>query len=446
MAALSTELTQLRGQAEQERAQVQQLLQRLEKEKSERYSSLVVYLLLALLVLVLTWAAWMASRLRTAAAQAQEAWAGAVAQQNRPSEVEDWHVDVRPESGPASLPPLPPDTAPDPVAPLPEPPVPEPQAPVVPAAPVADPVQLRPEPPPVLAQHALTIDPEALFDLQQQAEFFVSVGEHNQAIGVLKKYIADNETTAPAAYLELLRLYRSLSRVEDFNLLRAQFHQHFNAQVPEFAAYNRHGRSLLGYPEVLAGIEAIWSHESVLPLLDSLLFRSADVAMERFDLAAYDDLLLINAIARTTPPSLRGEPPPRQRTTPLVAEDDAQDEAPQAQAPRSTGATVDLLDNGDSLLEYDSNWLLGDLGVPKPAAAPAAPVVSAPSPERGVPLDFDLSDPFTSEPVPLPPLTESELPPVPAAQGPVSGQIVGFGANSDRFEARHDPEERKKPG
>ena len=47
-------------------------------------------------------------------------------------------------------------------------------------------------------------DATDLFDLQQQAEFFVSVGEHSQAIGVLKKYIADNEATAPAARIPAL--------------------------------------------------------------------------------------------------------------------------------------------------------------------------------------------------------------------------------------------------
>ena len=38
-------------------------------------------------------------------------------------------------------------------------------------------------PPDPAPQPALLINPEELFDLQQQAEFFVSVGEHLQAIG-----------------------------------------------------------------------------------------------------------------------------------------------------------------------------------------------------------------------------------------------------------------------
>ncbi|MBK7718524.1 MAG: hypothetical protein IPJ36_05735 [Simplicispira sp.] len=162
------------------------------------------------------------------------------------------------------------------------------------------------------------LNPEDLFDLQQQAEFFVSVGEHDQAIEVMKKHIEANQSASPSAYLELLRLYRSLSRIEQFNELRAQFHRYFNAQVPEFAAFARPGRTLFGYPDVLARIEALWCDPSVVPMLQELLFRGQGQD-QRFDLPAYDDLLLLHAVARTTPASARGQSAPRTRTTPLEA-------------------------------------------------------------------------------------------------------------------------------
>lgn len=450
-AELNTELALVRAQVDKDRAATQQLLQRLEKEKSERYSGTIVYMLLALLVGVVAWAAWMATRLRAASLQAQEAWAGAVAQQasSSPAPEDHWLHSAPQDSTPDFLPT--PAPAPAALEPLPEPPAPK-EAPV----PLASPVRAEPVAPPRAAQQPaqqpnLLINPEELFDLQQQAEFFVSVGEHDQAIGVLKLYIANNKATAPAAYLELLRLYRSLSRVEDFNLLRAQFHEHFNAQVPQFAAFNQPGRSLLAYPSILAQVEALWSDESVLSLLGSLLFRGADAVEERFDLAAYDDLLLLNAIARTTPPSARGAPPPRQRTTPLVVEEDAPAAPPVAGPP--PGAVVDLLsssglpDGGDSLLDYDPDWLLelpkGPAPTPAPVPQAAAPRVPPAAPGLGVPLDFDLSAPFTDDPVPLPPITQSDLPPMPVTKAPEPGQVVGFGAHSDRFEARHDPDDRK---
>jgi len=444
-ATLQTELATVRAQADKDRTATQQLLAQLEKEKSERYSGTIVYLLLALLVAAVAWAAWMASRLRAASLQAQEAWAGAVAEQMEPraEPEDDWLDSAPPYSRPDFLQPPEAPPAEPPLPKPPEPPAPQVVAPPPRPAPVAAAPRAAAAP---VAQPSLLINPEELFDLQQQAEFFVSVGEHSQAIGVLKLYIANNKATAPAAYLELLRLYRSLSRVDDFNQLRAQFHEHFNAQVPEFAAFNRPGRSLLNYPNVLAQVEAIWSDASVLPLLESLLFRSRDAAEERFDLAAYDDLLLLNAIARTTPPSARGEPPPRQRTTPLLVEEPTPVVPADGPAP---GADAGLPDpnghllSGDSMLDYDPDWLLEQPKGPAPSAAPAVPQPNAGMPSLDMPLDFDLSDPFADDPVPLPPITQSDLPPMPVTQGPTPGQVVGFGANSDRFEARHDPDERK---
>ena len=168
---------------------------------------------------------------------------------------------------------------------------------------------------------ARMLHPEELFDLQQQAEFFISVGEHDQAIAVMKKHIDENVTASPLMYLELLRLYRSLSRRDDFSQLRTQFQQHFNALVPEFSAFQNGGRTLLDYPETTARIEALWSDDAVQPLLESCIFCPAEGCsneFEPFELPAYDDLLLLYAIANTIPAKARGEPPPRQRTTPYA--------------------------------------------------------------------------------------------------------------------------------
>ncbi|MCZ2406418.1 MAG: hypothetical protein LC097_06755, partial [Burkholderiales bacterium] len=277
-AAQQQELALARGQAEQER----RLALDLQREVQERFPASVVYALGALALAALAAMGWLLWRMRLQADQARRDWHQAVAAQ----------APAGGTTAPALL--QPPAAAPAPIS-VPEPEHLEPSdsllvalghAPQPPAAPAA--LQAAPQP-------ALLINPEELFDLQQQAEFFVSVGEHSQAIEVMKKYIAANATTAPAAYLDLLRLYRSLSRVDDFNQLRAQFHEHFNAQVPEFGAFNQPGRTLFAHPEALARIEAVWSDESVLPLIEGLLFRRDATAHARFELEAYDDLLLLYA-------------------------------------------------------------------------------------------------------------------------------------------------------
>ncbi len=206
------------------------------------------------------------------------------------------------------------------------------------------------------------VQPGELFDVQQQAEFFISVGEHQQAIELLRSHIDTHEDSSPLAYLELLHLYYTLSRRDDFDQLRARFARHFNARVPAMPGFTDKGSSLLqGYPEQLARIEALWPVDEVETCLAHYLFKQDGApdpdAPAPFDLAAFDDLLLLLSIARTSPAGTRGEPGPRERTTPRMvagtaaagaatagaAAFTAAAEATPAQAPASAATGVDWM-------------------------------------------------------------------------------------------------------
>ncbi|MBY0453701.1 MAG: hypothetical protein K2Q11_02315 [Burkholderiaceae bacterium] len=330
IAKLQSEITRSRADAARERAAKERLRQHLEQTDAESFSEEMVYGLVAALVAILAVAGWLWQRSR-------RPWHPTPSTRSHFAARRD-HVDSTPPHEP-NLGPTP-DFEEDialflaskvasesPTLATPAPSELPPSAPV--AAPVELPVDFPAEfsaaPAPAVAR---VINPEELFDLQQQAEFFVSVGEHDQAIEVMSKHIAENEQSSPWAYLDLLRLYHSLSRMDDFNRLRDQFRRYFNAQVPDFVGFNRPGRTLAGYPDVLARIEAQWSTSAVLQELEGCLFRRDGDATAPFDLVAYDDLLLLYAIAQTIPPSSRGALPPRTRTTPLTPE---QPEAPEVQ-------------------------------------------------------------------------------------------------------------------
>ncbi|AVS95929.1 hypothetical protein C8232_06410 [Paracidovorax avenae] len=269
--------------------------------------------------------------------------------------------------------------------------------------------------------------PEDLFDIQQQAEFFVSVGEHDQAIAVLRQHIAAHGDTSAFAYLELLRLYHTLGRVEGFHQLREQFCAQFNVSVPEFGNFHRSGKTLQGFPEALAAIEAEWSSPAVLGVIEGFLFRQADAPKAtQFDLAAFDDLLLLLAIAQTTPASARGPAPPRLRTTPndIPAEEVQAAAAPVRAASTAPEGELRSFDTLSAGLTWES----------LPAPLPRAPS-TAPSPLHEDPdamLDIDLSDP--------PHLTLSDLPPVPVTPPPAPGQSVGFGMD-EKMELRLELDE-----
>lgn len=479
-AAQSEHARQLAGQTAAARADAAQaqaalatLQQRLDRLESERYSPSLMYALLALWIATLIGLIWYVLQSRRQAALARTGWYAAVAGSvgrdtwqgkedasslppegagsARALQAQDLDI-LLPEDLPLA-PAVAGNDAPSSVrAPLP-PSAPEPEwaleaepgmapATVLPAA-VAATASAVPE------MHV--VQPEDFFDLQQQADFFISVGEHDQAIAVLTEHINRNHAASPWAYLELLRLYRSLSRVGPFNLLRTQFQQHFNAQVPEFATFHQINRHLLDYPDVLARIEAWWSDDSVVPLLESLLFcRHAAADAPRFDLCAYDDLLMLYAIARTTPASTRGLPPPRQRTTPAAQAAPLPDASP---APSAPAAAPELA--AEPLLEMDLG--VGAQGF----VAPELPVITPLPAAMGNMIEYDFSPPrqnaqATREPLDVdfsvpqenlpdfPPVTLSDLPALPVTPAPAPGQPVGFGANSDLVEARFDLEEREE--
>ncbi|WP_245783582.1 hypothetical protein [Paracidovorax konjaci] len=485
-AQLETTVAAERARAASERAAAADLRQRLDSAEADRFPAVIVYALLGLLVLLLALAAWLWVRARRAG---ESAWMQAVAASGQPAapggpETDEDGGDAQrtrpqasavPASRPQRLPTLPrgkgaatASTRPVLVPPAPQPavaPAAAPafnfptfadslsgavvvegpsttrSAPLVPAPVAPVPAAVPPAPAPVApsATRAPGPHPEDLFDIQQQAEFFVSVGEHDQAIGVLKQHIAAHGDTSAFAYLELLRLYHTLGRVESFNQLREKFHAQFNARVPEFAAFHRSGRTLQGFPEALAAIEAEWSSPAVLGIIEGYLFRQADAPNAvQFDLAAYDDLLLLLAVAQTTPASARGAAPPRARTTPAEVPDDESLAAFSPVPPSDTDKAAAREQELRSLDSLSAGLAWESLPTPlSQAQAPTAPVRLEDDPDAM--LDIDLSEP--------PHLTLSDLPPVPVTAPPKPGEPVGFGMDNDKLELRLELEdiERKHP-
>lgn len=97
---------------------------------------------------------------------------------------------------------------------------------------------------------------EELFGVQQEAEFFVALGQHDQAIAALKDHIAANPATSANAYLDLLTIYQSLGRQDEYLGLRLEFMRAFNTEVPEFSGFAYSGE--LDASSAHAGAEEDW--------------------------------------------------------------------------------------------------------------------------------------------------------------------------------------------
>lgn len=138
---------------------------------------------------------------------------------------------------------------------------------------------------------------EELIDLEQQAEFFVVLGQDEAAIDLLMGHVRSTGGVSPLPYLKLLEIYRRRGEREPYDRIRERFNRRFNAYAPEWDVDPEEGLNLEGYPEVMQRLQDAWSRPSqAMELLDTALFRRD--AGPTFDVPAYRELLFLYSTAR----------------------------------------------------------------------------------------------------------------------------------------------------
>lgn len=157
---------------------------------------------------------------------------------------------------------------------------------------------------------------EELIDVHDKADFFLSIGETEQALALLDAHVHDEVETGALAWMDLLELYHSLGRRDEYDRLRAEFRQRFMAQVPEFEHFDQPAPSLEGYSRALSRIVALWPSPQVRDVIGQSIFRQAGApGMEPFSLEAYRELVLLYHIAREMIPEQGGG----QKTAPVAS-------------------------------------------------------------------------------------------------------------------------------
>jgi pilus assembly protein FimV len=138
---------------------------------------------------------------------------------------------------------------------------------------------------------------EELIDLEQQAEFFVVLGQDESAIDLLVEHLRSTGGGSPLPYLKLLEIYRRRGDREAYERTRARFNHRFNAYAPEWEADPLQGRTLEDYPDVMPRLQQVWVRPlDAMAELEALLFRKS--RGELFDLPAYREVLFLYALAR----------------------------------------------------------------------------------------------------------------------------------------------------
>lgn len=224
------------------------------------------------------------------------------------------------------------------------------------------------------AGRAVKVD--ELFDVQQQADFFLSLGQYDQAVATLRDHILEHSETSALAYLDLLEIFHLQGRERDFNLVREEFNKAFNADAPPFEAFGRASRGLEQYETALTRIVSLWPTPRVLDVIEESILRKPGGADSAFDLEAYRELLLLYAMAKDL-----AEHPQAPSSAPAVAAGPTTKPAPlpaEPSPPKFEATSIQPLSTKPAVPV-----------APVPAGADD-PLRVPPSPKLG--LDIDLSE------------------------------------------------------
>lgn len=146
---------------------------------------------------------------------------------------------------------------------------------------------------------ARAIDSGELLDARQQAEFFVSLGQHDKAIDILTTRIAQVGESSPLVCLDLLKIYHAQGREREFEFMRTEFNHWFAGRVSAFSEFDQVGRSLEHYPQIMQRIVALWPNPSVLEYIEGCIYQHSDEGDGVvFDLQAYLELLFLHGVAK----------------------------------------------------------------------------------------------------------------------------------------------------
>lgn len=151
---------------------------------------------------------------------------------------------------------------------------------------------------PAVAALSRELSVDELIDLEQQADFFIVLGQDEAAIDLLMSHVRSTGGVSPMPYIKLLEIYRRQGDFSAYERIRERFNRRFNADVPGSDADPGQGRSVEDYPEILSELIRVWAVPvQAVEQLGQWLARSG-AGGPAFDLPAYAELLFLHALAR----------------------------------------------------------------------------------------------------------------------------------------------------
>lgn len=162
----------------------------------------------------------------------------------------------------------------------------------------------------VPAGGASLADPDAAI-FTCQVDKLVQDGYIGVAISLLEKSLDAGPAKNPWLLLQLLALYERLGQRGDAARLISQLQTLYRVHLPMVGGQHLCGKALLDLPDLLAEVSEAWRSPDLVQQLEDWLLATTGPT---WDLATFEDLLLLHAIARNRPdaaPVTTPDPAPR---------------------------------------------------------------------------------------------------------------------------------------
>ncbi len=145
---------------------------------------------------------------------------------------------------------------------------------------------------------ALPVTADALIDLEQQAEFFVALGQEDTAVDLLDGFSRGAGGACPLPYLMLLAIHRRRGDRAAHAAVRDRYEKRFNRSSPAWDGQPVVATSIADHAEEMRRIESVWSDPAAaMRLVESLLVHGGTPA-EAFDLHCLGELQFLYLLAR----------------------------------------------------------------------------------------------------------------------------------------------------
>ncbi|MCY7318845.1 MAG: hypothetical protein LH617_08980 [Ramlibacter sp.] len=173
---------------------------------------------------------------------------------------------------------------------------------VVPDAPMLTPLEFTlpdaPAAPSPIVQpdQSVGLRVDSLQGAQQQAEFFGSLGQYDEAIAVLSEYIDAASEKPVLAFLELFRIYHGIGKRVEYEELQSRFRKAFGADVAGFSEFRQETLELEAYQVAMMRVSSSWATADGQDIIEELLFKRPPTPRDVMSLQAYRDLLWLYAL------------------------------------------------------------------------------------------------------------------------------------------------------